>query len=108
MPEKVRGILGAVVTWHERSQDRLSTVRVEVDLVGPTVGRSKNSITVEIVAPDRLVGVTIWDSGEYEEITTLVEDDADPSVSVGELVDAGAAVVLLERVVADIIDRPEI
>jgi hypothetical protein len=69
---------------------------------GPTVGRSKNSATVEFISPERLVAATFWDSGEGEVITAFVRDDDDPSAAIHRLPDSEAIVELLDRVGFDL------
>jgi hypothetical protein len=95
--------LDAAVKWLERNRARLASVGVDARLVGPTTGRSKNSLTAEFVGPDRLVGVTIWDSGEVEVITTLIAGDDDSLVTIDVLSHAEAVASLLDRVATDLI-----
>lgn len=99
MSEVRRMNLEAVVSWHERYGTELASQSVELRLVGPTAGRSKDSATVEFISPECLVSATIWDSGESEVITVVVQGDDDPVVAVQDLVDSDAVTVLLDHIV---------
>lgn len=97
--------LKSIASWHGRNAPELASRGVESRLVGPTVGRSKDSATVEFISPECLVAATVWDSGESEVITAFVEGDDDPIVTVRDLVDSEAVIALLERISLDLIAK---
>lgn len=70
MSQSGRSILDAASSWHERNSANLASLGIEARLVGPTTGLSKNSASIEFISSESLVAATVWDSGEYEVITT--------------------------------------
>ncbi|WP_155806792.1 hypothetical protein [Leifsonia xyli] len=100
MSESENRILEAVVEWHLLAYEILASTGVEVVLSGPTSGRNKESVVLEIVSSNQLVALTIWDSGEYEVNSAPVSNASDPIVEVGELTDATGVTGLLDRVVS--------
>jgi len=68
-------LLDAIAIWQGRNYGLLAETHVQSRLVGPTAGRSKNSVAVEFISSHSLVAATVWDSGECEVITTSVQDD---------------------------------
>ncbi|MCC2336641.1 hypothetical protein [Cellulomonas wangsupingiae] len=71
---------------------------IEIRQTGPTSGRLKNSITLELISSERLVAVTIWESGESEVITARIGSADDPSVSLAQLRTVNDVAELLTRV----------
>jgi hypothetical protein len=88
--------------WRDRNDPGLASRGIESRLVGPTVGRSKDSATVEFISAECLVAATIWDSGESEVITAFVQGDDDPIVTVHDLADSEAVTDLLDRIARDL------
>lgn len=86
MHDRTRSMLEHAMAWYSRSAAPLSLRGIDITLKGPTSGRNKNSVTVEIVAQPALVAVTIWDSGEFEIIRAWSDDANDPRVDVGQLI----------------------
>jgi hypothetical protein len=95
--------LHAVVSWHDRYGAELASRGVETRLISPTVGRSKDSATVEFISAECLVSATVWDSGESEVITAFVDRDEDPAVSIQNLIDSEAVAALLDHVVVGLV-----
>jgi hypothetical protein len=90
--------LDQFVAWYWRSRDALALSGVEVDLKGPTEGWGKDSAGLEFESLSQLVTVEVWDSGEFDVMTCLKEDENDPEWEVGELADESAVGPLLDRV----------
>lgn len=97
MPDRNRQFLEQARGWHERSVGILTSKGIDVNLIGPSVGRSKDCVVVQVIASTALIAVTIWDSGEYEVIASQVADDGDPAVELGDLGDESQVVDLLNR-----------
>ncbi|WP_433531973.1 hypothetical protein ACQPYA_07885 [Micromonospora sp. CA-263727] len=102
MSEMRRIDLKDIASWHGRNAPELASRGVESRLVGPTVGRSKDSAAVEFISPEYLVAATVWDSGESEVITAFVQGDDDPIVTVQDLADSEAIIALIEHIALEL------
>jgi len=104
MSEQDPRLLSAAVDWHLREAKLLSAAGVQSRVVGPSTGRSKNSVTIELISSRLLIGVIIWDSGEGEVIRDS-PDQPEPVVEVLWLLDDGAVRDLLDTVKLELTAR---
>ena len=99
MPIVDPAFLSEVSTWHGQNRANLAEHGVDLRIIGPTFGRSKNSAAVEFAAPGRVLTATFWDSGECEVISAVMDD---PTVTVDELLDPAELVARLDRISSEL------
>lgn len=78
-------LLDAVVGWYDSARAELVAGGVDVQLLGPTTGRSKNSVSIRFGSALVIAEATVWDSGESEVTTAYLRVDADPQVELVQL-----------------------
>jgi hypothetical protein len=93
-----RAFLEEAVTWHRLNHVAIELDGIELKPIGPTSGPSKDSVALHLFSPTRIAGVVIWDSGEYEVETALVEGEDDLKVEVGDLANESEVATLLEKI----------
>ncbi|BDZ63550.1 hypothetical protein [Agromyces mangrovi Wang et al. 2018] len=92
-----RHLLTSAVVWLELNLKSMEADGASVDLTGPSSGRSKDSVTLEIATERELVVATIWDSGEFEVIVESTADLSGPAIEVGMLFDDAQVQTLLDQ-----------
>ncbi|MFT3944830.1 MAG: hypothetical protein QM705_13540 [Ancrocorticia sp.] len=99
-------MLAEVVAWFEVNSASLREAGVEVRLVGPSCGESKNSVEVGFLSSRLLVTVSVWDSWECD-IGTLDLEHGPEGDLVWEVLELTGYLhirVLLDRIAARYLD----
>lgn len=92
--------LEEITRWVLDCSDSWNASAIGSNVRGPTAGRSKNALSIELITANRLVSTTIWDSGEYDVIDMRADSTDDPAVFVGNLNTSADA----ERVLRSLVD----
>lgn len=94
--------LEKITRWVLECSDSWNASAIESNVMGPTDGRSKNALSIELITANRLVSTTIWDSGEYEVIDMRADSTEDPAVFVGNLNTSADVERVLRSLIADL------